>query len=189
MNIDDIISVSGKPGLYRVIAQAKNGLIVEALNSKKRMPVHASQQVSALADIRIYTDTEEVELKEVFKNIFKNLNGQTFENLSDINMLKENFEKALPNYDKDRVYNSDIKKVFKWYNELLSAGILKEEKEEKEEKTKEKKAEPAKKTTSSKKSEAKKTTAKKSEKPKAEKTAKKTTASKSKKTASKKKDE
>jgi hypothetical protein len=178
MNIDDIISVSGKPGLYKVIAQAKNGLVVEALSNKKRMPVHASQQVSALADIRIYTDTEEVELKEVFKNIFKNLNGQIFENLSDINILKENFEKALPNYDKDRVYNSDIKKVFKWYNELLSAGILKEEK----------KAKPAKKS-ASKNSGTKKTTVKKPGEPKAEKTAKKTTASKSKKIASKKKDE
>jgi hypothetical protein len=188
MNIDDIISVSGKPGLYKVIAQAKNGLVVEALSNKKRMPVHASQQVSALADIRIYTDTEEVELKEVFKNIFKNLNGQIFENLSDINILKENFEKALPNYDKDRVYNSDIKKVFKWYNELLSAGILKEEKEEKEEKAEEKKAKPAKKS-ASKNSGTKKTTVKKPGEPKAEKTAKKTTASKSKKIASKKKDE
>jgi hypothetical protein len=141
--IKEVLAISGKPGLYRLISRGKNMLIVESLDeSKKRMPAYASDRVVAVAEISIYTDDgEDTPLVNVFDSIKKLYEGKEV----DINHKKaENdeviafFAKALPNYDTERVRVSDMRKVIAWYNILVKAGItdfeLKEEKEEKEEK-------------------------------------------------------
>jgi len=137
--IKEVLAISGKPGLYRLISRGKNMLIVESLDeSKKRMPAYASDRVVAVAEISIYTDDgEDTPLVNVFDSIKKLYEGKEV----DINHKKaENdeviafFAKALPNYDTERVRVSDMRKVIAWYNILVKAGItdfeLKEEKEE-----------------------------------------------------------
>ena len=140
--IKEVLAISGKPGLYRLISRGKNMLIVESLDeSKKRMPAYASDRVVAVAEISIYTDDgEDTPLVNVFDSIKKLYEGKEV----DINHKKaENdeviafFAKALPNYDTERVRVSDMRKVIAWYNILVKAGItdfeLKEEIEEKAE--------------------------------------------------------
>ena len=137
--IKEVLAISGKPGLYRLISRGKNMLIVESLDeSKKRMPAYASDRVVAVAEISIYTDDgEDTPLVNVFDSIKKLYEGKEV----DINHKKaENdeviafFAKALPNYDTERVRVSDMRKVIAWYNILVKAGItdfeLKEEKAE-----------------------------------------------------------
>lgn len=137
--IKEVLAISGKPGLYRLISRGKNMLIVESLDeSKKRMPAYASDRVVAVAEISIYTDDgEDTPLVNVFDSIKKIYEGKEV----DINHKKaENdeviafFAKALPNYDTERVRVSDMRKVIAWYNILVKAGItdfeLKEEKAE-----------------------------------------------------------
>ena len=134
--IKEVLAISGKPGLYRLISRGKNMLIVESLDeSKKRMPAYASDRVVAVAEISIYTDDgEDTPLVNVFDSIKKLYEGKEV----DINHKKaENdeviafFAKALPNYDTERVRVSDMRKVIAWYNILVKAGItdfeLKEE--------------------------------------------------------------
>ncbi len=132
MNLSGIISISGKPGLYRVIAQGKNSVIVESIQDNKRFPAYASDRISALDDISIYTLDSDVPLKEVFTSLYEKFEGK--EGLShkeDVINLQEVLFDVLPNYDEDRVYPSDIKKLFQWYNLLIKAGVLvPEEKEE-----------------------------------------------------------
>lgn len=131
MNLSGIISISGQGGLFKIVSQTKNGIIVEPLDGGRRFPVHGAQRVSSLEDISIYTYEEDVLLSDVFEKIFKVLNGkEAISHKSPASELNEFFEDCLPDYDKDRVYNSDIKKVIQWYNLLLNAGLLKEEKEE-----------------------------------------------------------
>ncbi|MBS1765133.1 MAG: DUF5606 domain-containing protein [Bacteroidetes bacterium] len=119
MSLKKIMSISGMPGLYKVVAQTKNGFIAESLVDKKRFPVHSNQQVSMLSDISIFTVSEDIKLSEVFKRM-----KSMPENETDIDMkadgatLYSAFGKVLPEFDKDRVYPSDIKKVFKWFNVL-----------------------------------------------------------------------
>ena len=111
MELKDILAIGGKPGLYRFIAQAKNGIIVESLTDKKRIPAYASDKVSALEDIAIFTDSEEVNLADVFKKIFEKENGgKAINHKSSGEELKAYFEEILPDFDRDRVYTSDIKK-------------------------------------------------------------------------------
>lgn len=207
MNLKGIISISGKPGLFKVIAQGNNTLIVESLIDRKRIPAHSTSKVSALEDISIYTTDEDMPLGEVMQKIFDKESGKaSIDHKEEPSKLHSYFEKILPDYDKERVYNSDLKKLFSWYNLLVSSGmfeeLIKTEEEAKEKekaaKSAEKKA-PAKKVadTEEKTSEEKpKKTAKKKaassdekeEKPKAKKpAAKKTTTAK--KTTSKKKEE
>ena len=136
-----ILSVSGQSGLYKMIAESKNNIIIESLETLKRMPVHSTSKVSALEDIAIYTESGDVPLKDIFKAIFTNENGGSAMNpKASSNDLKAYFEKIVPEYDKDRVYISDIKKVLLWYNTLNSKGLLdftesEEEKVEDNEKT------------------------------------------------------
>ncbi|TNE98698.1 MAG: hypothetical protein EP322_04440 [Bacteroidetes bacterium] len=144
MNLTGIISISGKPGLYKVVAQSKNSVIVESIQDKKRFPAYASDRISALDDISIYTLDNDVPLKEVFAGLFSKFEGK--EGLShkeDIINLQEVLFDVLPNYDEDRVYPSDIKKLFQWYNLLVKAGLLVAEEEAEEEKPKKEKAEKA----------------------------------------------
>lgn len=149
MNLTGIISISGKPGLYKVVAQGKNNIIVESLEDKKRIPAYSSDRISALEDISIYTYDEDVSLKVILTTIFEKEKGNTcISHKEDKQKLEKYLLEVLPNYDQERVYASDVKKIFQWYNLLHKAGELKVE-EVKEEKAE--KAEKAPKATKAKK--------------------------------------
>ncbi|MFN5416106.1 MAG: DUF5606 domain-containing protein [Flavobacteriia bacterium] len=141
MNLTGIISISGKPGLYKVVAQGKNNIIVESLEDKKRTPAYSSDRISALEDISIYTYDEDVSLKEILKSIFdKEKGAPCISHKEDKTKLENYLLEVLPNYDQERVYTSDVKKIFQWYNLLHKAGELKVEEEVKEVVAKEPKA-------------------------------------------------
>ncbi len=126
MDLTGIISISGKPGLYKVVAQGKNNIIVESLVDEKKSPAYSTDRISALEDISIYTYEEDIPLKEVFESIFKKEDGGSAPSHKEsLNTLKDYLEEVLPNYDQDRVYPSDIKKLFQWYNLCVNAGLLK----------------------------------------------------------------
>lgn len=123
--LQTILSVSGKPGLYRLLSQGKNTLIVESLQTKQRLPILPKDKVVSLGDISMFTIEEDVPLSEVLTRVQKHQAGVPFaeELLKDGDALRETFGEILPSYDRERVYTSDIKKLFSWYNILLSAGI------------------------------------------------------------------
>ena len=125
MDLSKFLSISGKPGLYKHIAQSKTGIVVESLIDGKRISAFATDQVSTLNDISIFSTDEDIKLEDVFKNIFEKEEGKTaISEKSTPSELKKYFEEVLPEYDKDRVYVSDIKKVIKWYNILAEKNIL-----------------------------------------------------------------
>jgi len=134
MNLTGVIAISGRPGLYKVVAQGKNNVIVEALADKKRFPAYSSDRISALEDISVYTYDEDKPLKEIVEAIFKKENGglAISHKESEANLVAYLLE-VLPNYDQERVYVSDIKKIFQWYNLLHKAGLLVVEEEVKTE--------------------------------------------------------
>ncbi len=135
MKLKDILSISGKGGLYKFVSQARNGIIVESFEDGKRLAVHSSAKVSALEDIAIFTNTEEVPLADIFKKIHKKESGkETISHKSTTDELKAFIESILPDYDKERVYISDIKKLVMWYNILISHNLLNPEVEEEEKK-------------------------------------------------------
>lgn len=119
-----ILSISGKPGLYELVSQGKNMLIVESLTEKKRMPAYAHEKIISLADIAIFTEENEVPLKNVFNSIKTKEDGKaaSVSPKSEAADLREYFASVLPNFDRNRVYPSDIKKVITWYNLLVAAG-------------------------------------------------------------------
>ena len=120
-----LLTISGQPGLYRMIAESKNNIIVESLITGKRMPAYSSSRISSLEDIAIYTDSGEVPLKDVLKLIYDLESGKnTISHKSSGSELKSYFAKVLPAYDRERVYISDIKKVLFWYNILLDNNLL-----------------------------------------------------------------
>lgn len=120
-----ILSISGQSGLYKLVAESKNNIIVESLDTQKRIPVYSTAKVSALEDIAIYTETSDVPLKDIFKSISdKEEGGNALSHKSSGNELKAYFEEVVPEYDQDRVYVSDIKKVVLWYNTLLEKDML-----------------------------------------------------------------
>lgn len=120
-----ILSVSGKPGLYKLISSGKNMVIVESLIDKKRLPIYSRDKVVSLGDIAMYTDEDEVPLQEVLLAIQKKENGAqaSIDPKSKPEELRKYFSEILPNYDRDRVYDSDIKKLISWYNLLLNNNI------------------------------------------------------------------
>jgi len=125
MNFKDILAISGYGGLYRFISQGRNGVIVEGLTDKKRMNAAASARISALEDIAIYTEDKEIPLKEIFRRIFRKENGgQAIDPKSANDNLKNYFEQIVPDFDRDKVYVSDMKKVFTWYNTLLAENMI-----------------------------------------------------------------
>jgi Domain of unknown function (DUF5606) len=149
MTISGIISISGKPGLYKVVAQGKNNIIVESLLDKKRSPAYASDRISALEDISIYTYGEDKALSEIFDAIYKKeKGGKCISHKEDQDKIVAYLLEVLSDYDQERVYASDIKKIFTWYNLLHDANELgkTDEEEKKEEAAKEKKEAPAKKS-------------------------------------------
>lgn len=139
MDLSGIISISGRPGLYKVVAQGKNSIIVESLVDNKRFPAYASDRISALEDISIYTLEDDKPLKEIFDGLYLKVDGgEVPSHKEDISVLQEFLSEVLPNYDEERVYPSDIKKIFQWYNLLHKSGLLKMEEPEVEEPVKKK---------------------------------------------------
>lgn len=133
--LEKILAISGKPGLYKMLSHANRSLIVETLDAaKKRMPIFGTDKIISLTNIAMYTDEEEVPLPQVLRNI-KALEGGKKVGLdckkAGKEELAEFMAKALPNYDRDRVYPSDIRKLIQWYNILIENGItdFEEEKE------------------------------------------------------------
>jgi hypothetical protein len=137
MNLSGIIAIAGKPGLFKVVAQGNQSLIVESLLDKKRMAVHSRNKVSSLEDISIYTYTTDKPLSEIYSKIFEKENGgQCISHKASEQELRAYIETILEDYDQERVYLSDIKKLFNWYNLLQSNNLLiKEEVAEEQEHT------------------------------------------------------
>lgn len=171
MALEQIISVSGKPGLYKILSQTNYGLVAESLEDGKKVPVYSNYRISALVEISMYTYGEDVPLAEILWSIYeKEGKKEVSTKMSDAE-VRAWFETILPDYDKERVYTSDIKKLVKWYNLLLKNNLITkpeaegaaEEVVEEKPKAKKttKKAAEAKEEASEEKPKAKKTTAKK----------------------------
>ena len=125
MDLSKILSISGKNGLFKMISQGKNNFIVESLEDQKRFPAFQSDGVSTLENISIYTYDNSFELKKVFQAIYLKQNKQQIEykTMSD-SQLREYFKEVLPDYDEERVFISNIKKVYQWYNILLKNELI-----------------------------------------------------------------
>ena len=120
-----ILAISGQPGLYKVISEGKNNVVIESLLTGKKSTAYADAKMSTLEDIAIYTSSEDVPLKKIFKKISDKENGgQAINAKASPEELKKYFEEVLPDYDKERVYGSDVKKVLSWYNLLHEKGLL-----------------------------------------------------------------
>lgn len=131
MNLEGIINISGKPGLYKVISQGNNTVIVESLIDGKRTTLYSSAQANMLEEIGIYTCDDTKSLSEIFDNIAQKENcKETINHKSSENELRAYFIEILPDYDQDKVYLSDIKKVFQWYNTMQKHGLIKITKKE-----------------------------------------------------------
>ena len=139
MDLKDIMAISGKPGLYKFVAQGRNAIIVEQIETGKRTSAFTHERINSLEEITVFTDDKDKPLKDVFKAIYEKEDGkESISPKSDNQTLKDYFGEVVPDYDHDRVYVSDIKKILAWYNILQKADMLsfeeEEEKEEKEEK-------------------------------------------------------
>lgn len=125
--LETILAISGKPGLYRLVSRGNRNLIVESIDEKKRrMPAFGADKVISLADIAMYTDDEEVPLRDVLNSVKAKENGQLAgldEKKASREELAAYMAEVLPNYDRDRVYPTDIKKLISWYNILVKAGL------------------------------------------------------------------
>lgn len=136
MNLSSLISISGQSGLFKIVSQTNNDIIVEPLGGGRRFPVHGASRVSSLEDISIYTYEEDVLLADVFQKIYEGLDGkEAISHKSSPEDLKSFLSTHLPNYDEERVYNSDIKKLVQWYNILQKEGLLEEKSELKDQKS------------------------------------------------------
>ncbi len=123
MKLNEILAISGQPGLYKYVAQSARGVIVETLSDGKRSNVSGAAQVSALSEISMFTEEEDVALVDIFNNILKLTGGKaSISHKESAEKIKAEFAKALPNYDRDRVHISDMKKCFNWFNTLVAAG-------------------------------------------------------------------
>lgn len=125
MGLEKILSIAGKPGLYKLVTQTRTGFVAESLLDGKRISVGLRSNVSVLSEIAIYTLEEELPLREVFLKIQEKENGgkTAVGHKEDKIKLEEYFFEVLPNYDEDRVYASDIKKIIQWYNMLTDKGL------------------------------------------------------------------
>ncbi len=125
--LQTILAISGKPGLYKLVSRAKNSLIVEILDeTHRRIPAFASDRITSLADIAMYTEGDDVPLAKVLENLKKLEEGKPasidFKKAKG-DELRDYFAKVLPDFDRERVHNSDIKKLIQWYNILVPNGI------------------------------------------------------------------
>lgn len=123
--LENILSISGKSGLFKLVSRGKNVLIVESLIDKKRVPVHSHEKVVSLSDISMFTTEDDVLLSNVLENIKNKNNGEKldFDALDTNEKLYNALSDVLPNFDKDKVYITDVKKLFRWYNILMDNGI------------------------------------------------------------------
>ena len=128
MSFQKILAISGKPGLYELKVQTRSGFVAEALLDGKKITVGLRSNVSLLSEIAVYTYNEEVKLIEIFKTIAAKENGApTISHKESDDKLRSYFREILPEFDEDRVYTSDIKKIFNWYNILQPKGYVSEE--------------------------------------------------------------
>lgn len=120
-----ILSISGKPGLFRLVSQGKNMLIVENIATGRRMPAYASDKVVSLNDIAIYTTDADTPLTDVLEKVKEANDGKTIDvkALGEDSKVREYFKTVLPEYDEERVYTTDIRKLLSWYNQLITAGV------------------------------------------------------------------
>jgi len=126
MTLDKVLSISGRPGLFKLLTQTRNGFIAESLLDKKKVSVNIQHNVSILSEIAIYTLSEELPLKDVLNKIKTKENGKktSISHKDSKDKLEEYFFEVLPDYDEDRVYASDIKKIIQWYNLLEEHNML-----------------------------------------------------------------
>lgn len=124
MDLSKILSITGKNGLFKFISKTANSFIVESLDDGKRFPAFSSDGVAALDNIAIFTDADEVPLQNVFQNIYRKESGKAVEMPKDNNSMKAYFAVILPDYDRERVYVSNMKKVFHWYNILVAHDLV-----------------------------------------------------------------
>ncbi len=134
MELKNIVAISGKPGLYEIIARSNKGVIVQSLLDQKKMPIGITHNVSALNEILIYTYEEEIPLWQVLKNIFEKDGENAISHKESPKKLLSFFREVVPNFDEERVYASNVKKILQWYHLLLNCKFdfssLKEEDEE-----------------------------------------------------------
>lgn len=124
MDLKDILSISGKPGLYKNVAQSKTGVIVESLLDGKRFQAFASEKISSLGEISVFTENEDLPLREVFRKMKTYLEGKSApDTKADDKTFQAFFEAVLPQYDREKVYLSHIRKMASWYNLLIANGI------------------------------------------------------------------
>lgn len=125
--IKRIVSIAGKPGLYKLLSQGKNMLIVESLQTGKRSPAYAHDKVISLGEVAIYTNGEDMPLADVLEKLHANTGGQPIDmkKFADDAAIRKYFGEVLPEFDQERVYTTDIKKLFSWYNQLIAAGVTK----------------------------------------------------------------
>lgn len=143
MKLKDILAISGQPGLYKYVAQSKNGIIVESVSEGNRTNIPSTSRVSAMGEISVYTDSDDKPLGDIFTSLFEKTGGkETISHKSSADQLKAHFAEILPDYDRDRVHVSDIKKIISWYNILVKSGmtdfLVEDEEEVKEETTEDK---------------------------------------------------
>ncbi len=126
MELKEILAISGQPGLFKYVAQSQRGVIVESLLDGKRMNASATSRVSALTEISMFTEGDDIALADVFTRIYEKTEGkEAISHKSSAVELQAAFAEVLPEYDRDRVHVSDIKKCFSWFNILVTAGFTK----------------------------------------------------------------
>ncbi len=122
-----ILSITGKPGLFKIITNGSRSLVVEDLTTKKRFPIHMRDKVVSLGDIAMYTDSGDKPLGEILDKVYEVAAGQPLDvkALAAAGELKAKFGEIIADFDRDRVYDNDVKKLFTWYNLLLASGMTK----------------------------------------------------------------
>lgn len=131
MNLKSIISITGKPGLYKIVSQTKSGFIVESLAEGKKLPVYSTDKVSALEDICIYTTTEDMPIIEVYAKVYDTTKGAAaIDHNAKPEELRAYLANIVPEFDQERVYNSDLKKLFLWFNILVKSEFFKQQEAE-----------------------------------------------------------
>lgn len=125
MKLKDIMAISGQPGLYAYVARSKNGVIVESLIDKKRInAAGTTSKVSSMTEISIYNENDDTPINKVFESLYKYTGGkEAISHKSEANLIKALFAEVVPDYDRERVHFSDMKKVIMWYNTLMVAGM------------------------------------------------------------------
>jgi len=125
MDLSKVLSIAGKPGLFQRVSNTKNGVLVESLIDGKRIPAFSHERISSLEEISVFTQIEDVPLKQIFHSMYNITNQQqALSHKSNTNELVAFFESVLPTYDRERVYASDIKKMIQWYNILQAKGLI-----------------------------------------------------------------